>query len=75
MILQELIETFAKPRRRNTTLTIYNVNFDTLEVCGTDDVPDEYLNLTIIDWDFETNTHDDGETIRLLVDLEVRVKC
>lgn len=75
MILQELIETFAKPRKRDTTLTIYTKNYSELCICATDDIPKEYLNLTIIDWDFETNVHDDGESISLSVDLGVRVQC
>ena len=74
MILQELIDAFAKPRKRNTTLTIYNSNYTELCICGTDDIPDEYLNLVIIDWDFETNVHDDGEHTQLSIDLEVRVQ-
>ena len=75
MILQELIEAFAKPRKRNTTLTIQDPNFSDLCICGTDNIPDEYLNLVIIDWDFETNVHDDGECTSLSIDLEVRVQC
>lgn len=75
MILQELIEAFAKPRRRNTTLTIEDSNFNELCVCGTDNIPEEYLNLVLIDWDFESTMHDDGESLSLSIDLEVRVEC
>ena len=75
MILQELVEAFAKPRKRNTTLTIQSPMYTELCICGTDDIPDEYLNLVIIDWDFEANVHDDGECTSLSIDLEVRVQC
>lgn len=75
MILQELIETFAKPRRRNTTLTIQDSNYNELCICGTDDIPEEYFNLVLIDWDFESTLHDDGESLNLSIDLEVRVQC
>lgn len=75
MILQELIERFAKPRRRNTTLIIQDSNYNELCICGTDDIPEEYLNLVLIDWDFESTLHDDGESLNLSIDLEVRVQC
>lgn len=75
MILQELIEAFAKPRRRNTTLTIEDSNYHDLCICPADDVPEEYLNLVLIDWDFESTMHDDGESLSLSIDLEVRVEC
>lgn len=75
MILQELIENFAKPRKRETTITIEDSSFNEIVVCGVDRIPDEYLNLTVIDWDFDTRIYDDGESISLSVDLEVRVEC
>lgn len=75
MILQELIEAFAKPRKRDTTITIEDSSFIEMVVCGVDCVPDEYLNLTVIDWDFDTRLYDDGEAVKIKIDLEVRVQC
>lgn len=75
MILQELTERFAKPRKRNTTLTIQDSNYNELCICSTDDIPEEYLNLVLIDWDFESTLHDDGESLTLSIDLGVRVQC
>lgn len=75
MILQELIETFAKPRKRDTTITIEDSSFNEMVVCSVDCVPDEYLNLTVIDWDFDTRLYDDGESVKIEIDLEVRVQC
>lgn len=75
MILQELTETFAKPRKRDTTITIEDSSFNEMVVCGVDCVPDEYLNLIVIDWDFDTRIYDDGESVKIEIDLEVRVQC
>jgi hypothetical protein len=78
MILQELIDILAKPRKRNTILIIQDSSYNELCVCGTDDIPEEYLNLVIIDWNFDVSINlgfTDGEQFSLSVDLEVRVEC
>lgn len=78
MILQELIDKLVKPKKRNTILTIQDSNYNDLCICGTNNIPDEYLNLVIIDWDFNVSIDlgfTDGEQFSLSVDLEVRVEC
>lgn len=78
MILQELIDNLAKPRKRNTILIIQDSNYNELCVCGTDAIPEEYLNLTLINWNFDVSINlgfTDGEQFSLSVDLEAVVQC
>lgn len=78
MILQELIDNLAKPRKRNTILIIQDSSYNELCVCGTDDIPEEYLNLTLINWNFDVSINlgfTEGEQFSLSVDLEVVVQC
>lgn len=78
MILQELIDNLAKPRKRNTILIIQDSNYNELCVCGTDAIPEEYLNLTLINWNFDVSINlgfTDDEQFSLAVDLEVVVEC
>lgn len=78
MILQELIDNLAKPRKRNTILIIQDSNYNELCVCGTDDIPEEYLGLTLINWNFDVSINlgfTDGEQFSLAVDLEAVVQC
>lgn len=78
MILQELIDKLAKPRKRNTILIIQDSSYNELCVCGTDSIPEEYLGLTLINWNFDVSINlgfTEGEQFSLSVDLEVRVEC
>lgn len=78
MILQELIDKLAKPRKRNTILIIQDSNYNELCVCGTDAIPEEYLSLTLINWNFDVSINlgfTEGEQFSLAVDLEVVVQC
>ena len=77
MILQELIERFSKARNGNTTLIIQDLNYNDLCICSTDNIPAEYLNLVLIDWDFDYGgiLRCDGGRIELSINLEVRVQC
>lgn len=78
MILQELIDNLAKPRKRNTILIIQDSNYNELCVCGTDNIPEEYLKLTLINWNFDVSINlgfTEGEQFSLSVDLEAVVQC
>lgn len=78
MILQELIESLSKTKRRNTTITIKDSNYNDVCICSVYHTPEEYLNLTLINWDFDVSINlgfTDSEQFSLAVDLEVVVEC